>query len=84
MRVLHLIRRPNDTTAAEIIAEQKRLAEVTVVYLHDAVASPLGVGAREYVREEDCLARGVRPQVEPISDERLISLLFEHDRVITW
>lgn len=84
MKVLHLIRRLDDTTAASLIAEQARRHDVTVVYLHDAVFRPFGLGCREYLLEEDCRARGVVSPLERISYEQLVRLLFESERVITW
>ena len=70
--------------AAGVVTEQARIADVTVVYLHDAVYRPLGIGTREYLLDEDCQARRVMSDVERIPYERLVDLIFENDRVITW
>jgi sulfur transfer complex TusBCD TusB component (DsrH family) len=84
MRILHLIRRLDDATAADVVAEQTRIADVTVVYLHDAVYRPLSIGTRTLLLDEDCQARGIASNIGRISYDRLVDFIFENDRVITW
>lgn len=84
MRILHLVRRLDDATAAGVVGEHARVADVTVVYLHDAVYRPLGVGSREALLDADCDARGVVSDLERVSYDRLVELIFENDKVISW
>jgi sulfur transfer complex TusBCD TusB component (DsrH family) len=86
MQILHLIRKLNDPYPLEIVAAQSREADTTVrvVYLQDAVYRPPKTDGDAYTLEEDCAARGVDSPLERISYERLISLIFQSDRVISW
>lgn len=84
VKVLHLIRHLDDPMASTFIAEQTRHHDVTVVYLHDAVFRPRGIGRREYLLEEDAQARGIVSSLERISYPQLVEFLFENERVIMW
>jgi sulfur relay protein TusB/DsrH len=86
MKVLHLIRKLDDSYPFHVVAEHARNSqhEVEVVYWQDAVYRPRRVGARAYVLDEDCRARGVTPDVQAISYQQLVDLIFTSDRVLSW
>jgi len=57
---------------------------VRVVYLQDGVYRPQTDGIEELALESDRTARGVSDEREAISYERLVELIFESDRVVSW
>jgi len=74
MKILHLIRNPHDSYAADIAARQQRAGhEVALLLLHDAVYDAMGVkplseqGIAAYACADDLQARG--PSAEFIPSE---------------
>jgi sulfur transfer complex TusBCD TusB component (DsrH family) len=84
VKVLHLVRRPDDAYAMEMIAAQLPDHDVSVAFLQDGVYRPTAPVETRYVVEEDCVARGVEPDAQTITHEQLVDLIFESDRVVTW
>ncbi len=84
MKILHLVRRPTDAYAMDIMAAQQASHELSVVFLQDGVYRPEAPVGTRYVVEEDCAARGVEADAESITHERLVDLILESDRVISW
>ncbi|MCX9010835.1 MAG: hypothetical protein OIN66_06900 [Candidatus Methanoperedens sp.] len=81
MRILHIIRNPNDTTPLEIAKAQSRDNEVAVLLMHDAVyVSP---GLTTFAAAGDAEARGVTRH-EKVGYGRIVEMLFEYDRVVSW
>lgn len=81
MRILHIIRNPNDTTPLEIAKVQSRDNEVAVLLMHDAVyASP---ELTTFAAADDAEARGVTEH-EKVGYDRIVEMLFEYDRVVSW
>ncbi len=81
MKILHIIRNPNDTTPIDIAKAQSRDNEVAVLLMHDAVyANP---GLKVYACADDAQARGVTGH-ECVGYDRIVQMLFEYDRVISW
>ncbi len=81
MRILHIIRNPNDTTPIEIAKMQGMEHEVALLLLHDAVY--LKPGLKVYACKDDAGARGVTDH-ECVGYDRIIQMLFEYDRVVSW
>ncbi len=65
-------------------AQQEASHDLSVVFLQDGVYCPEAPAAARYVIEEDCVARGIEAGAESITHERLVDLIFESDRVISW
>ena len=81
MKILHIIRNPNDATPVEIAKAQSKEHEVAILLLHDAVyASP---GLKVYACADDAEARGV-VRHERVGYDRIVEMLFEYDRVVSW
>ena len=84
MKVLHLVRRPTDAYAMDMIVAQQASHDLSVVFLQDGVYRPETPAGTPYVVEEDCVARGVEAGAEAITHGRLVDMIFESDRVICW
>lgn len=86
MKILHIIRNPNDATPLEIAQFQGREHEVTVLLLHDGVyANPdaKNPGFQVYASATDALARGVKGH-ECVDYRQIAKMLFEYDKVVSW
>lgn len=81
MKILHIIRNPNDSTPFEIAISQSKDHEVAVVLLHDAVYAKPGIPA--YACEADARARGVTGH-ECVDYKGIVKMLFEYDKVVSW
>ena len=85
MKVLHLVRGAGDIRASRTIASLEGLEGVqqTLVMIQDGVyAQDLDFPA--VACSEDARARGIDVALELVDYERIVQLIFEHDRVITW
>ncbi len=81
MKILHIIRNPNDATPLEIAKAQGREHEVAILLLHDAVYARTDLPA--YASEVDAKARGVTEH-ECVDHNRIVRMLFEYDRIVSW
>lgn len=81
MKILHIIRNPNDATPLEIAKEQSKDNEVVILLLHDAVyAKP---DLTTYACSEDAEARGVTGH-KCVDYKGIVRMLFEYDKVVSW
>jgi sulfur transfer complex TusBCD TusB component (DsrH family) len=81
MKILHIIRNPNDTTPIEIAKAQGVEHDVALLLLHDAVYMKTGLKA--FACSADAEARGVTEH-ECVRYDRIVQMLFEYDRVVSW
>ncbi len=81
MKILHIIRNPNETTPIEIAKAQGKEHDVALLLLHDAVY--LKPGLKTYACADDAEARGVTAH-ECVGYDRIVQMLFEYDRVVSW
>jgi sulfur transfer complex TusBCD TusB component (DsrH family) len=81
MKILHIIRNPNDATPLEIARAQGREHEVAILLLHDAVYARTDLTA--YASEADAKARGVTGH-EGVDHKRIVQMLFEYDKIVSW
>lgn len=83
MKILHVIRNPNDGTPLEIAISQNEEHEVAVLLLHDAVYAIPNVQFKLYACEADAEARGVTRH-ECVNYKKIVEMLFEFDKVVSW
>ena len=81
MKILHIIRNPNDATPLEIARAQSWEHEVTILLLHDAVYAKPELPA--FACAKDAEARGVTGH-ECVGYDRIVEMLFEYDKVVSW
>ncbi|MCZ7396596.1 MAG: hypothetical protein ABOK23_06230 [Candidatus Methanoperedens sp.] len=81
MKILHIIRNPNDATPLEIAKAQSKDNEVAILLLHDAVYAKPELPA--YACAKDAEARGVTGH-ECVGYDRIVEMLFEYDKVVSW
>ena len=81
MKILHIIRNPNDVTPIEIAKAQSKEHDVAILLMHDAVyASP---ELTTFAVADDAEARGVTRH-ERVGYDRIVEMLFEYDKVVSW
>lgn len=83
-RVLNIIRRRDDDEAVEIAREQTALGEVSLLYLHDAVYRAPEPDMPTFASRPDVEARGVESRCRLLSDEEVVKLIFDCEKVICW
>ncbi len=81
MKILHIIRNPNDTTPIEIAKAQSAEHDVALLLLHDAVYMKTALKA--WACAKDAEARGVTEH-ECVGYERIVEMVFEYDKVVSW
>lgn len=81
MKILHIIRNPNDETPLEIAKAQSRDNKVAILLLHDAVYAKTDLTT--YACADDAEARGVTGH-ECVGYDRVVKMLFEYDKVVSW
>ncbi len=81
MKILHIIRNPNEATPFEIARAQSREHEVAILLVHDAVYAKPGLPA--FACAADAEARGVSGH-KCVGYERIVEMLFEYDKVVSW
>lgn len=84
MKILHVIRRPEDRRALDSAKAHFVDHEVTLLLLHDAVLDAIEFPGRIYAARDDLAARGWRRDYSPLSYEGIVALIFANDRVISW
>lgn len=86
MKILHLIRKHNDTYAFEIALAQSQNpnTEVITLLLHDGVLACQDIGLKIYACHADVMARGISTHYETINYPQILDLIFECDQVISW
>ena len=85
MKVLHVIRSNNDTLAQQVREEIERSggARQTILLIQDGVyVRPKDAPA--FVCSDDAVARGVETELLLVGYDRIVEMIFEHDKVITW
>ncbi len=81
MKILHIIRNPNEVLPVEIATSQSAAHDVKILLLHDAVYSRPGLPA--YACAADAKARGVTWH-DCVDYAGIIKMLFEFDKIISW
>lgn len=81
MKILHIIRNPNDETPLEIAGSQSVEHEVAILLLHDGVYAKPDLTA--FACATDAEARGVTGH-ECIDYKKIVQMLFEYDKVVLW
>ena len=84
MKILHLVRQIADERALSTVGAQSRDHDVAVVLLQDAVLTPLAFPGTAYACREDVEARAARSRFELVDYGRIVQIIFEHDKVVSW
>lgn len=83
-QVLNIIRRRDDEEAVGVARQQSAQGGVSLLYIHDAVYRAPDSDLPTFASRLDVEARGVASGCRLLSDEEIVDLIFEHERVICW
>lgn len=85
MKVLHIIRSNDDQLARRIIEDMENLnhSDHALLMIQDGVYMRPGT-LRAFACAEDVRARGIETNLELVEYDRIVELIFEYDKVITW
>ena len=86
MKVLHIIRNADDPLAKRIIdeIEADNGSEQTLLLIQDGVYTNPQSSARVFACSDDVAARGVTTDIPLVEYDRIVEMVFESDKVITW
>ncbi len=85
MRILHVLRDPNDRLAVEVARQQGETNQIALLLIQDGVlARPDLPSAKVYALAHDLEASGVTGAGEPLDYGDVVRLIVEHDKVIVW
>jgi sulfur relay protein TusB/DsrH len=86
LKVLHIIRNSDDPLARRMIDQLADGAEQTLLLIQDGVyMRPQGAGEQRVLAcADDVRARGVETDAELVEYGRIVDMVFEYDKVITW
>lgn len=86
MKILHILRNPDDETALKVALEQSEKHEVSLLFIHDGVYSlrkEMNYPFRVFFCRDDLQARGLNID-KSLDYDQIVDLIFSHDRVICW
>ncbi len=85
MRVLHIIRNNDDQLARRIIESigNQDHSDQALLMVQDGVYMKPGT-LRAFACAEDVRARGIETNLELVEYDRIVELIFEYDKVLTW
>ena len=86
MKILHIIKKINDTYAWQTASRQQRKEEnrVTILLLHDAVFDSVRDDVEVFACRDDALARGVNTKASLLGYEEIVRMLLDADSVVCW
>lgn len=85
MRILHVLRDPNDRLAIEVARQEGETNQIALLLIQDGVlARPDLPSAKVYALTHDVEASGVTEAGEPVDYGGMVRLIVENDKVIVW
>ncbi len=85
MKILHIVRDHDDKVFRTLLEEINRFKEIeqTLLMVQDGVYMK-SENMHAFACADDVRARGIETSAELVEYARIIDMIFEHDRVITW
>lgn len=86
MKILHIIKKTNDTYAWQAASRQRKKEgnRVIILLLQDAVFSPIQDDKEVFACQDDVAARGVRTKAALVGYEEIVGMLLDADSVVCW
>lgn len=86
MKILHIIRNPDEATGLDFALEQSKEHEVSILFMHDGVYSvrkKMDFPATVFFCKDDLQARGLDTR-DALDYDQIVDVIFSHDKVICW
>jgi sulfur transfer complex TusBCD TusB component (DsrH family) len=86
VKILHIIKKTNDTYAWQAASRQRRKEgnRVIILLLQDAVFSPIQDDMEVFACQDDVTARGVMTKASLVGYEEIVGMLLDADSVVCW
>jgi len=86
VKILHIIKKTNDTYAWRTASRQQRgeTNEVSVLLLQDAVFSPIRDDLEVFACRDDVRARGVHTEASLVDYEDIVKMMLNADSIVCW
>lgn len=86
MKILHIIKKTNDTYAWQTASRQRRKKgdRVVILLLHDAVFNPIQDDIGVFACQDDAVARGIKTKASLVDYEEIVRMLLDADSVVCW
>ena len=86
MSILHIIKRPNDRLAYDMVLKQqtRQGREVVVLLMHDAVYTPPQGDMEVWACRDDVEARGIESAAKLIGYDEIVELLLKSESTVCW
>ncbi|MEE9610517.1 MAG: hypothetical protein V3W19_04655 [Desulfatiglandales bacterium] len=86
MKILHIIKKIDDTYAWQTAARQQRKERnrVIILLIHDAVFNPVQDDMEVFACQDDVMARGVETRASLVGYEEIVKMLLDADSVACW
>jgi len=82
MKILHIIRDPQETLAIELATQQSE--EAALLLVQDGVFLRQAFPGRIHALADDIAARNLAAPYGPVDYEGAVKLIFEYDKVVVW
>ena len=86
VKILHIIKKINDTYAWQTASRQRRNEgnRVIILLLQDGVFNPIQGDMEVFACQDDVAARGVRTKASLVGYEEIVGMLLDADSVVCW
>ena len=85
MRILHIVRHPDEEMGWQVAEAQAARHEVAVLVLQDGVLCRRQTALPLYASSLNLEARGLAAdRMKPLTDPEIVEVLAAHDRIVTW
>ncbi len=86
MKILHIIKKIDDTYAWQTAAQQQKKEEnqVIILLIHDAVFNTVQDDTEVFACQDDVMARGVETKASLVDYEEIVKMLLDADSVVSW
>jgi sulfur transfer complex TusBCD TusB component (DsrH family) len=86
VKILHIIKKTNDTYARQTVSRQRKKKgnRVSILLLHDAVFNPVYDDTEVFACRDNAVARGVKTKVSLVGYEEIVKMLLDADSIVCW
>ena len=83
-RTLHIVRNSDDTKAFECIEAQANDGTLSLLLIQGGIHTKPPLGLKTYLLTDDSEIADIQSDIQPISYDDMLKLLFAHQSVIVW
>ncbi len=86
MKILHIIKKPNDISAWQTAIQQrdKKGSQVRVLLIQDAVFNPIRDDVEVFACQDDVIVRGVKTEASLVGYKDIVEMIQDADSIVCW